>query len=99
MGIGRNTYLQGTHFDVGCPGTHLFHMQEQLIRSAKQVLFHDLHYDIETGFLDDEQIYEACLNYLCSETNAQERTSLSKIEDFAHEISNFLQAYKPKNPC
>lgn len=74
-------------------------IEAELIQSAKEVLWNDLGRQIETGCLDDEQIFEAAMSHLCMETDAQENTPASRIDDFAHEITDHLQAFLPNNRC
>ena len=74
---------------------HIKH-EAQAVRVAKSTLFHRLYPKVSTGCLDDNQIFEAVMGYLCTETELVENHP-DKVQECALEVCDHLYAFLPNN--
>tara|TARA_R100000479_G_C6287622_1_gene165318 strand:+ start:183 stop:419 length:237 start_codon:yes stop_codon:yes gene_type:complete len=74
---------------------HIKH-EAQAVHVAKSTLLHRLYPKVSAGFLDDNQIFEAVMGYLCTETELVENHP-DKVQDCALEVCDYLYAVLPNN--
>tara|TARA_Y100000004_G_scaffold61002_1_gene68271 strand:- start:1077 stop:1313 length:237 start_codon:yes stop_codon:yes gene_type:complete len=68
----------------------------EAIEVAKSTLLHRLYPKLSTGCLNDDQVFEAVMQFLCMETELEENHP-DRVDDCAHEVCNYLDAFQPNN--